>query len=371
MKKLKFVFAEVSLREKVKMKFVATLLLSFGLWIASVQSTTVVSDAHWKAYKVFIFIRISSKTCRKSLHSFFVFLSHLQDEFGKVYGTTIDEANARYYYNYNFKLINDHNYYYNLGSKSFKLAANQFTDMMFKDVLARFPITTAFTTPNAAPLPPRLPPTVPSDYNLADSITFRIDDQGTACNSGWAYSAAKSVEILTAVQDGQPRFSAQNLIDCAGKGVGCVSQVPLAAFDYLTLANQRLHLLSEYPNNPFARDQVFCLSSTTSAGVKLLSYASLPKGDETKLQQLLVSGFGVIVEFNALSFEFVHYAGGLFTSIGSVTGSHFMIVVGYDATSWILLNSFGDKWGDRGYIRIPRNTSKSIVNSAILPLSAE
>jgi len=56
------------------------------------------------------------------------------------------------------------------------------------------------------------------------------------------------------------------------------------------------------------------------------------------------------------------YASGVFSCGLNDTVNHAVLLVGYDADSWLIKNSWADTWGDSGYIRINRTNG---VNCSI------
>ncbi|KAK4858184.1 hypothetical protein QYF36_012439 [Acer negundo] len=57
--------------------------------------------------------------------------------------------------------------------------------------------------------------------------------------------------------------------------------------------------------------------------------------------------------------EFSHYGGGMYLGSWGLELDHSVTIVGYGieetgAKYWILKNSWGKRWGDGGYMKIPR-----------------
>merc|ERR1712048_401060 len=51
------------------------------------------------------------------------------------------------------------------------------------------------------------------------------------------------------------------------------------------------------------------------------------------------------------------YSGGVYTACGSSPGTgHAVLAVGYTAEYWKIKNSWGEQWGENGFIRVARGT---------------
>ncbi|XP_065369644.1 uncharacterized protein LOC135961924 [Calliphora vicina] len=319
-----------------------------------------------------------------SLVDFSVAINHVPTEewaeykakFNKDYtNSDVTEAYAQYYYAYNKRLIDRHNALYERGSRTYKLAVNQFTDMRLIHFNALFPVATS-TGPSFHSGLPTVQLATPT-YDPINDFGFQsnIENQGTKCNSGWAFAAAKSIELFQAQQAGNMSplsLSAQNLIDCAGRAAACKNQVPQAAFDYLTQYNMDLHLESDYPINGTIKEPGMC-TPMGQLVTNLGTYSRLADKDDVSLKAYVSNGFPVVVEFNPTSFEFMHYSEGIFQQPAVRQGSHFMVVIGYDTDAstgldyWILQNSFDTTWGEMGLIRVLRSETAKLTKSAIFP----
>ena len=81
---------------------------------------------------------------------------------------------------------------------------------------------------------------------------------------------------------------------------------------------------------------------------------------------------------DASSTGFTYYYGGIYYDLDCVKTdlNHAMLVVGYGTDSsiemdyWILKNSWGEDWGDRGYMKLARNQNNmcGIATAATYPM---
>jgi hypothetical protein len=101
------------------------------------------------------------------------------------------------------------------------------------------------------------------------------------------------------------------------------------------------------------------------AVVHIDSVAKLPDGDEEALKRA-VSQQPVSVAVSAGHLSFMLYSSGILDNFDCSSDEseldHGVVVVGYDETSdgtqyWLVKNSWSDRWGESGYVRLLRNVS--------------
>ncbi|KAF5194310.1 Cysteine protease xcp1 [Thalictrum thalictroides] len=95
--------------------------------------------------------------------------------------------------------------------------------------------------------------------------------------------------------------------------------------------------------------------------VTITGYEDVPKNDEASLiKALSQQPLSVAIEASGRDFQF--YSGGVFNGNCGTELDHGVAAVGYGSLKGmdyiIVKNSWGPKWGEKGYIRMKRNTGK-------------
>ncbi|VAH94332.1 unnamed protein product [Triticum turgidum subsp. durum] len=118
-------------------------------------------------------------------------------------------------------------------------------------------------------------------------------------------------------------------------------------------------------NYPYQGEQGSCDQAKEKAhAVTIDGYEDVPANDESALQKA-VAGQPVSVAIDASGNDFQFYSEeGVFTGECSTDLDHGVAAVGYGTTRdgtkyWIVKNSWGEDWGEKGYIRMQRGVSQA------------
>lgn len=110
---------------------------------------------------------------------------------------------------------------------------------------------------------------------------------------------------------------------------------------------------------PYTGTQDACNSGViTPAHVKISGHEDVPSMNEPALMKA-VANQPVSVAIEADQSGFQLYKEGIFTGPCGTALDHGVLVVGYDTTGdmpyWIIKNSWGETWGDSGFIKMVMN----------------
>lgn len=198
-----------------------------------------------------------------------------------------------------------------------------------------------------------------------------VKDQGD-CGSCWAFSTSGAMEGQHFRKTKKlVSLSEQNLIDCTSSGgnSGCNGGFMEIAFNYVK-ENNGIDTEQSYPYE--GRDGE-CRFNASNVGAMVTGMVSVPVSED-KLKEAVALVGPVSVSMD--SSQIRHYNGGVHyqANCSRTHGGHAMLVVGYGSENgldyWLLKNSFGQSWGDNGYLKIVRNKDNNcgIASSATYPL---
>ena len=219
--------------------------------------------------------------------------------------------------------------------------------------------------------------------NAADSIDWRekgivnpVKDQGS-CGSCWAFSAIQAQESQWAKTTGTLYvLSESNLVDCVTTCYGCDGGLMTLAYDYV-IENQNGQFMKD-EDYPYTPSQGTCKFDQKKAVTKIIKYIEIVEGSEEDLADK-VSNYGVCsIAIDASHFSFQLYSSGIYNekSCSSTDLDHGVGCVGYGSQDgknfWIVRNSWGTGWGEKGYIRMikDKNNQCGEASMACVPIDA-
>lgn len=144
------------------------------------------------------------------------------------------------------------------------------------------------------------------------------------------------------------------------------------AYKYV-IANRGIDTEAYYP---YEGQERYCRFSPSYIGATATGLVDIPSQNEQALLQAVATIAPVSVAIDASHTSFQFYEEGVYYEPGcSPTDlDHGVLVVGYGSDGgsdyWLVKNSWGKSWGDRGYIKMSRNRNNNcgIASMASYPL---
>ena len=214
----------------------------------------------------------------------------------------------------------------------------------------------------------------------ADSLDWRekgvvngIKDQ-SSCGSCWAFSSIQAVESSNAIATGKlQRFSEQNLVDCVTSCSGCAGGLIDPAYDYvISEQNGQFVLEDDYK---YTASEGTCKFAQYKPAGHISRYINIVEGDEDDLAAKVENYGPVAVAIDAGKWSFQLYSSGIYDepACSPYNLDHAVGCVGYGVESetkyWIVRNSWGTSWGEKGYIRMLwKDNQCGIASMATLPI---
>jgi len=260
-----------------------------------------------------------------------------------------------------------------------RFALNQFADLTPEEFSARY----LHEIPSDLPRPPYLPPTkksvkdYPTEKNwVEDGAVTEVKNQGD-CGSCWAFSVTGNMEGVYKVAHGElPVLSEQQFVDCDH---GCMTIQGEKTCDsgcqggYMPLAMQYgiKEGMTTEEKYPYTGEAGKCSYNSSQALYRFKDYRSV-NGTEADMIAALNDIGPLSVGVDATLWQF--YFGGIFSFLCGKSLNHGVLLVGYGVHNnkeyWLIKNSWGPSWGEKGYIRLVREKDKCGVDNLVTTILA-
>jgi len=210
--------------------------------------------------------------------------------------------------------------------------------------------------------------------NAPDAFDWReknavgpIKDQGQ-CGSCWAFSTVGNLEGLHAIKTGKiAQYAEQQLVDCDSTDSGCEGGLMENAFEYIKSAGG-IELQKDYP---YTAEDDTCAFDVKKAVLQVKDKIVKTNMDEKEMKEFLFSNGPLAIALNADPLQ--DYNSGIIDADADECDptalDHGVTLVGYGNENgkdyWIVKNSWGADWGEKGYFRMARGKGTCGINTYV------
>ncbi|CAB3379778.1 Hypothetical predicted protein [Cloeon dipterum] len=301
---------------------------------------------------------------------------HFIRKYNKEYSSPADYFFRMKAFMRNCREIYEHNERYKKGLETFEMEINQFTDS-FED--ERY-FTGELPTDDPEEFE-ALPYHFSRNIDVPKEVDWRskgvvtpVKDQGR-CASCWAFTATAVVESQYVMQTRNKLtdFSEQSLLDCESSSGGCNGGSTFYAVEFVMK-----HGIARGEDYRYTsvKGKCQCKEKGCSDHPKILKILRLRSNSEVELMKVVAFLGPVAFTIDGGLNSFHHYRGGIYSdpNCRAYEKSHSMVIVGYGTDNgqdyWLVKNSWGYGWGEKGYARMARNKNNfcGIANNVFFPM---
>lgn len=256
---------------------------------------------------------------------------------------------------------------HNKGNSTYSLEINEFTDVTPEEFKAQ---RLGFKRPEkrwgdlpAIDARTHLDIVAPSSVDwVSQGAVTPVKDQGQ-CGGCWAFSTTGALEGAAYISSNGvlQSLSEQQFIDCdrSRMNEGCSGGSMSAAFQY-----SQSHWLCSESEYPYTGLDGSCQRTSSEYGLPMscvegvgnVGNGFLQASQEELMQAVAQQPVSVAIEADQLAYQF--YSRGVLQGTCGTNLDHGVLVVGYGEDNgipyWKVKNSWGQLWGEKGYVRIER-----------------
>lgn len=157
------------------------------------------------------------------------------------------------------------------------------------------------------------------------------------------------IEHIHKINTGQTiSLAEQQLVDCTSGT--CAGGMPSRAMS--ELKGKDIYSTTSYPYT--GRDGN-CWARGPASGITVSGYTNVAKSDSGLASALRSSSVSVTLFADS---KFQSYRSGILTNVPTTCGiNHAVLATGFGSNYWKIKNSWGQGWGENGFIRVERTTN--------------
>ncbi|NBX76533.1 MAG: hypothetical protein EBQ92_08255 [Proteobacteria bacterium] len=209
------------------------------------------------------------------------------------------------------------------------------------------------------------------DWRSKDGVNYASPMLNQAnCGSCVAFSAIAALETQMNITNNTPHspwaFSPQHLFSCGG-GACQNGWHPMMAVQFMQKNGVPDETCFPYSSGGDGKD-LACSQTCTDSSKRTLKITGYTQPsfffqDQNAVKEALMKG--PLMTSMVVYEDFIFYKGGVYKhATGSQLGGHAITMMGWDdsAKAWIVRNSWGEEWGEKGYFRIAYDDASGLGN---------
>lgn len=313
-----------------------------------------------------------------------VFILLGQIDFGKTFNSSIDEARSEEIFWNNLRTIAHHNFEFRRGRSNFQMGINKFTDLTFEEYSEMFIPKGSSDEPEDEDVEISIEPVeyiyrdseaeFPEVFDWRDrGAVTKVKDQGT-CGSCYAMAGIAAIESQYFIRHQRlVELSEQEVIDCAEakhRANHCSGGLDYSAIEFVR-DNGGVSSAADYPYESRAGK---CRLSRRNIQMNIEGYGVVNSHWNLEILKnaLFVRG-PMLVSMDINNESFMRYSSGIYEEQKCTEDfNHAALLVGYGNEDgkefWIVKNSFGEKWGENGYIRVKATNDMAACGVHLYPI---
>ncbi|XP_053601745.1 uncharacterized protein LOC128670254 [Plodia interpunctella] len=213
---------------------------------------------------------------------------------------------------------------------------------------------------------------LPENFDWRDKgVLTKVKNQAT-CNGCWAFSTIGTIESQYAIKHGADKLkvlSEQQIIDCVTSNEdGCNGGFMSNALLQLAETQMGVMTAADYP---FIGQDGTCQYDQTKAVVNVTGCADFTNTAEEDIKAVLVNTGPLVIGLAGGPLQ--TYDKGVFTQCDvDARIDHGLLLVGYGTDEntnkpyWLIKNSWGEAYGENGYVRLIRGNPDCKVGQFML-----
>uniref|UniRef100_A0A0A9X4Z5 Cathepsin S n=1 Tax=Lygus hesperus TaxID=30085 RepID=A0A0A9X4Z5_LYGHE len=304
-----------------------------------------------------------------------------KEKFGKTYATQSEEHKRKHIFFENLRKINHYNDRNKGAGRTFELGVNELADLTANE------LPKGLRPYDSSPfyhgwrglggLPIQFEAT---GVKLPDHVDWREKGVVTPvkhqhnCLACYSFVAVDAMESQYFLKTGKHiSLSQQQIIDCSKLegNLGCKGGMVDWAYKYILRAKG----VEKYEDYPFVLKKSKCTFNSSKIAMSITNYGEIKNGSEVSLQEAIAFYGPISASIASNDFAWNYYTDGVYDNPDCPTEvDHAVLVVGYgtedDIDYWLVKSSYGESFGDRGYIKMARNKGNqcAIASYANFPI---